>query len=337
MIVIDGSAGEGGGQILRSALGLSLVSGKPFKIHNIRANRKKPGLMRQHLTAVLAAAEIGKGEIQGASIGSTELIFTPGKVSSGYYHFSIGTAGSCTLVFQAILPALLKAAGTTEVVLEGGTHNPMAPPFDFLETTFLPLLARMGAQINAKLERPGFFPAGGGKLRITVTPSDELKALIIDTITDITLSAKAVCAQLPQHIATRELGIVAKKLHLDEANLHQIHMKENGPGNVLTIMVHSKQLTETFTGFGQKNRSAEKVALQTVNEVSGYLKSNAPVGPYLADQLLIPMALSGSGYFITGRPTNHTLTNIEVIQQFLDVTFTVEQIGRHQWKISTEN
>ncbi len=336
MIVIDGSTGEGGGQILRSALGLSLVSGKPFQIRNIRANRKKPGLMRQHLTAVQAAAEIGTCKIDGAIIGSTELFFTPDKIKAGNYHFSIGTAGSCTLVFQAILPALLMTDMSSEVVLEGGTHNPMAPPFDFLETTFLPLLGQMGIKIHATLERPGFFPAGGGKLRIAVTPAKELKPFDVCAFSKTSLSAKAVCAQLPGHIAKRELNVIAKKLHLADADLDQIQLEDYGPGNILTIMVRSEQLTETFTGFGQKNRSAEKVASQTVREVTNYLSNRAPVGPYLADQLLIPMALVGSGSFVTGKPTEHTLTNIEVIQKFLEVTFNLKQLDSKRWEIRVQ-
>ncbi len=336
MIVIDGSAGEGGGQILRSALGLSLVSGKPFQIRNIRANRKKPGLMRQHLTAVQAAAEIGSCNTDGAIIGSTKLFFTPDKIKAGKYHFSIGTAGSCTLVFQAILPALLMTDASSEVVLEGGTHNPMAPPFDFLETTFIPVLSHMGVQIRATLERPGFFPAGGGKMRIAVTPAQELKPFNICEFSKTSLSAKAVCAQLPGHIANRELNVIAKKLHLSDTDLDQIQLEEYGPGNILTIMVRSAQLTETFTGFGQKNRSAEKVASQTVREVTSYLSNKAPVGPYLADQLLIPMALAESGSFVTGKPTEHTLTNIEVIQKFLEVRFNLKQMDSKRWEIRVQ-
>src|SRR2546428_9297761 len=160
MITIDGSFGEGGGQILRTALSLSLATGTPFRIENIRAGRKKAGLLRQHLTAVLAAAEIGAAEIEGATLGSTMLTFTPKSVRAGEYRFAVGTAGSGTLVFQTILPALLRASAATRVTIEGGTHNSAAPPFDFLDRTFLPLIRKMGATVSLKLERYGFYPAG---------------------------------------------------------------------------------------------------------------------------------------------------------------------------------
>lgn len=198
MITIDGAAGEGGGQVVRSALGLSLDSGRPTTITNIRAGRQKPGLMHQHLTAVLAAAAIGEAELHGATVGSRRLIFIPKTIKPGKYRFTIGTAGSCTLVFQTILPALLATdRGLSELVLEGGTHNPMAPPFDFLATSFIPLLGKMGAGITATLERPGFYPAGGGTIRLTVRPAGRLKPLELISRTNTTVSAKALCAQLP--------------------------------------------------------------------------------------------------------------------------------------------
>jgi RNA 3'-terminal phosphate cyclase (ATP) len=334
MISIDGSLGEGGGQILRTALGLSLVCGQPFHIKNIRANRKKPGLMRQHLTAVHAAMEIGNGSAEGAAIGSKELVFTPGAIRAGSYRFSIGTAGSCTLVLQAILPALLMADKLSKVTLEGGTHNPMAPPFDFLETTFLPLLSQMGAEVIARLDRPGFFPAGGGRMTITVTPQKKLHPIELLTVSPIRFSARAVCAQLPGHIGERELQVVKNELGVADDDLDQVQLDDFGPGNILTIFAHSDQLTETFTGFGRKNVRAEKVALEAVEQARSYSRTAAPVGPYLADQLLIPMALAGSGCFLTGRPTRHTLTNIKVIQHFLGIEIAVVPVGERHWRIS---
>ncbi|MFW2368231.1 MAG: RNA 3'-terminal phosphate cyclase [Desulforhopalus sp.] len=333
MIQIDGSIGEGGGQILRTALGLSLVTGRPFHITNIRARRRKPGLMRQHLTAVRAAAEIGNAHLVGDEVCSNYLIFHPVTVQPGAYHFSIGTAGSCTLVMQTVLPALLLADQPSELVIEGGTHNPMAPPFDFLQTTFLPRLVDMGAKVAATLERPGFYPAGGGRVRIEIEPARRLKPLRLETFTHFKISAQVICAQLPEHIGRRELNSVKQKLEVEEQHLEIILIDEHGPGNTLNIFVHSDSLTETFTGFGQKNVRAEKVAKDTVKEVLSYLRASAPVGPYLADQLLIPMALAGSGSFRTTTPSKHTTTNMHVIQQFLDVEFTALQINEKTWEI----
>ncbi|KJS00589.1 MAG: RNA 3'-terminal-phosphate cyclase [Desulfobulbaceae bacterium BRH_c16a] len=333
MIEIDGSAGEGGGQILRSTLGLSMATCQPFLITGIRANRKKPGLMRQHLTAVRAAAEIGSAVVEGAEIGSGKLVFRPGEIRPGSYHFSIGTAGSCTLVFQCILPALLVADGPSNLVLEGGTHNPKAPPFDFLEKTFLPLLHQMGAKVMATLDRPGFYPAGGGRLQITIEPAQALRPIELLSLANIGYSARAVCAQLPSHIGRRELRVVQDELHISDEKIEQVQLDTYGPGNVLTIFVHSDQLTETFTGFGRRNVSAEKVAAETIKQVRNYIQAGSPAGPYLADQLLIPIALAGSGCMRTSRPSSHTLTNIAVIKQFFDIDFQVSQKSDLSWEI----
>jgi RNA 3'-terminal phosphate cyclase (ATP) len=180
MITLDGSQGEGGGQILRSALALSVITGRPFRISRIRARRPKPGLMRQHLACVEAAARIGSATVEGAALGSQELTFTPGAVVPGAHEFKIASAGSTMLLLQTILPPLLLANAPSEVVLEGGTHNPFAPPFPFIERAFLPLLRRIGFEVEAVLERPGFYPNGGGRCRVLIRPAKELKALRLD-------------------------------------------------------------------------------------------------------------------------------------------------------------
>ncbi len=221
MIKIDGSTGEGGGQILRSSLALAMCTGQAVHIVNIRIKRKKPGLMRQHLTAVQAAQQICNAEIEGDRIGSTELRFKPGPVQAGKYSFSIGTAGSTSLVFQTLLPGLLSAGAHSHLTLEGGTHNPMAPPFDFIEQSFLPLLQRMGAKIEVNLQRYGFYPAGGGVWTAKIEPIKQLKPLHLTKRGELLEhKATAVCAGLPGHIAHRELTTVANMLHRDEACLH---------------------------------------------------------------------------------------------------------------------
>src|SRR5688572_15942956 len=174
MLTIDGSFGEGGGQILRSALALSMVTGRPFRIENIRANRDNPGLARQHLTAVQSAAALCGASVEGAELRSTALSFTPGPVKPGDYTFSVGSAGSTTLVLQTVLPALLAGREPSTLTLEGGTHNPFAPPLDFLEKSFLPVVSRMGPKIDIALEQPGFAPRGGGRFIVTVEPAGKL-------------------------------------------------------------------------------------------------------------------------------------------------------------------
>src|SRR4030095_11432506 len=216
MITIDGSFGEGGGQILRTSLGLSLVTGQPFRIDKIRAGRRNPGLLRQHLTAVKAAAKIGQAEVTGVNIGSTQLTFSPGRVAAGCYQFAVGTAGSATLVLQTVLPALLISEDQdreTRLTLEGGTHNPFAPPFDFMTKAFLPLLERMGAQIEARLERYGFYPAGGGRFEIVIRPAKALVPIELNERGKIlNRRATALVAHLPRGIAERELGVGHRKL-----------------------------------------------------------------------------------------------------------------------------
>jgi RNA 3'-terminal phosphate cyclase (ATP) len=214
MITIDGSFGEGGGQILRTALGLSLVTGKPFRIDKIRAGRKKPGLLRQHLTAVNAATEVGHAEVRGAQLGSQELVFSPSEVRGGSYRYAIGTAGSATLVLQTVLPALFTAKEPSSLKLEGGTHNPFAPPFDFLQKAFLPQICRMGPKVEVTLVRPGFYPAGGGCFKVEIQPAEKLSRIDIPERGEVKRRlARALVANLPLHIATRELEVIGRKLN----------------------------------------------------------------------------------------------------------------------------
>ncbi len=355
MITIDGSQGEGGGQVLRSSLALSLVTGRPFTIANIRAGRKKPGLMRQHLTAVNAATEVGRAKATGASLHSTELTFEPGEVHPGEYHFAVGTAGSATLVLQTVLPALLCAPGPSTLRLEGGTHNPWAPPFDFLVKTFLPLVNRMGPTVEATLVRPGFYPAGGGEFRVTVTPVGNpvghggptppgkttggtpvpQRPTLRCGLEPIELlergklrrtRAKAMVAHLPLSIAHRELRLIGRKLSLKDRDLKSVElMNSRGPGNIVTIEVECENLTEVFTGFGQRQVPAETVAEKAVQQARRYLSKDVAVGEYLADQLLIPLALAGGGAFHTLGLSRHAQTNIEVIERFLDVRFEIDK------------
>jgi RNA 3'-terminal phosphate cyclase (ATP) len=336
MLQIDGSAGEGGGQILRTALGLSLVTGTPFAIDRIRAGRERPGLQRQHLTAVLAAAEVGKAEVRGAAIGSRALTFNPGKVEGGEHAFSVGTAGSATLVLQTVLPALMVGADPVRLTLEGGTHNPWAPPFEFLERAFLPLLLRMGVRVSLSLSRRGFFPAGGGRFSVEIIPAARLERLDLPSRGEVRAKkARAIVARLSPGIAQRELGVLRRRLSLDPDRLQVVEDRESrGPGNAVVVEVESEQVTEVFTGFGEKRISAETVAERVAAEVTAYLESKVPVGEYLADQLLLPLALARGGSFLTGELSSHARTNLEVIRKFLDLKFEVEQTAPGVHRVS---
>ena len=335
MILIDGSYGEGGGQILRTSLALSLVTGKPFRIESIRAGRKTSGLLRQHLTAVNAATTIGQAEVTGAEIGSGELTFAPGEVVPGEYGFAIGTAGSTSLVLQTVLPALMLASGPSVLRLEGGTHNPFAPPFGFLEKAFLPLLSKMGPQIKAELECPGFYPAGGGRVGFTISPTRKLAPFDLRERGEIRARrAKASVASLPVSIAERELAVIGQMLSWSAEWLQpEVIRNSCGPGNFVSIEIETEQVTEVFTGFGERGVSAEAVAEKAVKEARRYLASEAAIGEYLADQLLIPMALAGGGSFTTCHLSRHALTNIEIIHKFLDIRISHAPIANRIWAI----
>lgn len=330
MLTIDGSYGEGGGQILRTSLALSLVTGKPFRIEKIRAGRKSPGLLRQHLTAVNAAAEVGGAGVINATIGSRELTFTPGRITAGDYHFAVGTAGSATLVLQTVLPALLTASAPSRLTLEGGTHNPFAPPFDFLEKSFLPLINRFGPQVTAELERPGFYPAGGGKFSVEINPAASLNRLDLTERGKIKRRrGRAIVANLPRHIAEREIAVIRRKMSWNAEWLEaEVIDNSRGPGNIVLIEIESENATEVFTGFGERGVRAESVAEKAVQAARRYLSSEVAAGEYLADQLLLPMAMAGGGRFTTLPLSRHATTNINMIRKFLDVEITVETINR---------
>jgi RNA 3'-terminal phosphate cyclase (ATP) len=326
MLGIDGSVGEGGGQILRTALALSLVTGTPFRMEKIRARREKPGLLRQHLTAVNAAVAVGGAEVEGATLGSPSLAFRPGAVKAGEYHFAIGSAGSTGLVAQTVLPALLTAAAPSTLTLEGGTHNPAAPPFDFLARAFLPLIARMGPRVEAALDRPGFYPAGGGRCTFRVTPAARLAPLaLLERGTIRRRRARALVARLPRQIADRELAAVRDRLGWSDAELEAVVVngEARGPGNVLLLEVESEHVTEIVSGFGEVGVRAEVVAERAVKEARRYLAAGVPVGPHLADQLLLPLALAGGGAFRTIGLSSHSRTNLDVIRMFLTARISV--------------
>ena len=328
VVAIDGASGEGGGQILRTSLALSMVTGRAFRMINIRARRAKPGLLRQHLTAVRAAVEISDAACDGAEIGSGELVFRPGTVRAGDYRFAVGTAGSTTLVLQTVLPALALADQPSHVTLEGGTHNPLAPPFDFLAHTFLPVFNRFGPTVTATLTRAGFYPAGGGQIEVSVSPTDRL--LPVEILARGAEGGRRVVAHLagvPPGAAERAFEQVDKRLRWGRAACEVVeHPSERGQGFALVGEVGSDAHTEVFTGFGERGIRAEAVADRLVEQVRSYLAAGLPVGEYLADQLLLPTALAAGGAFRTAGLSPHARTNIAVIEAFLPVRFQVDAL-----------
>jgi RNA 3'-terminal phosphate cyclase (ATP) len=327
MLSLDGSQGEGGGQILRTALACSLLTGVPFSIEKIRAARHRPGLLPQHLAAVRAAAEITNAVTGGDILGSGTLTFEPGEVRPGEYHFDIGTAGSTGLVLQTVLVPLLSVDGESRVVIEGGTHNEGAPPFEFLDLSFAPLLRRMGAELALFLEKPGFYPVGGGRIRALVGNATWRRVELLERGAIRSVWARALVSRLPLSIAHRELAVVEKGLDWPEESLTAEAIDADGPGNALMLGVESEQVTEVLTGFGRRGLPAEEVASRTVAKTRRYLDSGVAVGVHLADQLLLPLTQTRGGSFLTSEPSTHFTTNAGVIDRFFNLNITTRPMG----------
>lgn len=338
MLVIDGSHGEGGGQILRSSLALSMITGTAFRIAHIRAGRRRPGLMRQHLAAVQAAAAVCGARVTGAEVGSTELVFRPDTPRAGTYTFAVGTAGSATLVLQTVLPALVLTAGRSALTLEGGTHNPHAPPWDFLARAYLPLLGRMGPAVDTVLERPGFYPAGGGRFRVEIAPVRALERIDLGERGAVRERRVVVkVASLSRRIAQREIDVLVARLGWPHACFCiDVVRDATGPGNAIVAEVESEHVTEVFTGFGTRGVRAETVAEAVAGEIIEYLSAGVPVGRHLADQLVLLMALAGGGSFRTLSPSDHTITQRQVLDRFLGARAHTRQVNALTWEVTVE-
>jgi RNA 3'-terminal phosphate cyclase (ATP) len=348
MIELDGSLGEGGGQILRTSLALSLITGKAFRIDNIRAKRTKPGLMRQHLACVQAAVAVGGGPNktsavnkagEAVQIGETSLTFAPGKVCAGAYEFAIGSAGSCMLVLQSVLWPLAMADKASSLILSGGTHNPMAPSYSFIKQAAPALACSVPAIFGIELRRHGFYPAGGGEVRVSIDPYERTNEKGFQAINFmqrgklLTINAECLHAGVPKGVAERELAVLQNALGLRDDQLHNRALRANeGPGNALMVTLQYEHITELFAAYGERGVSAEQVARNVLQEVLAYQKSAAPVGPHLADQLMIPLALAAVygdktqavGQYYATEQTEHTRTNAQVIEQFLPVKFAMQ-------------
>lgn len=334
-VIVDGSMGEGGGQVLRTALSLALATGRSFRIDNVRARREKPGLLRQHLAAVAAAQRIGRARVTGDAPGSTTVEFEPTTLAGGDHRIAIGTAGSTTLVLQAVLPALLVARDVSRLEIEGGTHNPMAPPFEFFDAVLRPALERMGPRISARLERHGFHPAGGGRIVVEIEPVESLRPIeLLTRGPERARRAFAHVANLPGEIAERERDVLMDALGLEsDAVAVRVLDDAAGPGNVVMARVEFDAGAEVFSAVGRHGVPAERVARLVARQTNEFLAADVPVGENLADQLLVPMALAGRGAFRTTAPSSHTRTVAEVLPMFLPVCADLSQESEHTWRV----
>ena len=333
-ILVDGSAGEGGGQILRTSLALACITGKSLHIENIRAARRNPGLGKQHLACVHAARKISDGQCHGAALSSKVLDFEPGAVLGGNFRFDIGSAGSASLVAQTVLPALFLADKPSRVTVTGGTHNPLAPPFDFVCETFLPAIAVAGFGANCRLLKHGFFPAGGGKMMFDSQPWEESTSGGRPTIDlcerdeQIQIHARIYTAKLPAHIAQRqERLLIESKLNIQDVE-HIEATDSVGPGNCVMIRLLGRNRTEVFTAFGMRGKPSQKVVGEVVSLAKDFFSSGAAIDRFLADQLLIYMAISKGGCYTTNELSSHLLTNMEIIKKFLPTEFTVDECNK---------
>ena len=322
---IDGSQGEGGGQILRTSLALALITGRKLRMRRIRAGRRQPGLQRQHLACVSAAAQLCGATVSDVDVGSQELVLSPGSTWARELTIDIGTAGSTTLVVQTIVVPALLAPHPLHVVITGGTHNELAPPFEFLDRVFLPRLREMGATVTATLERHGVMPKGGGRLILEVAPSQLRPLTAIEAGAVVARRAIAIVAGLPRHIAERECAVAQERLREPECEVREL---PDGPHNVFMVEVElASGARELATSHGRKGYPAEDVADDALDDLEDFLEAGVPVGEHLADQLLLPLAVAGGGRFRTLGPlTDHARTNIATIRAFLDVPIREERV-----------
>ena len=340
-VIINGSLGEGGGQILRASLALSMALSIPFHMINVRANRPKPGLRPQHLACVKAAQSICGATVEGAELDSKELLFQPGDVRSGEYHFDIGSGGSATLLLQAVIPPLLTAEASSTVTVTGGTHVPCSPPYEFLSQCLYPRLETMGPKLSSSLKTVGYMMDGGGVITVKVNPISQLRPLHLEAQsehigTDVIIYAHGQPDVVVQHERETlssdkfaELGISA------EAISYANPLLTKSTGNaVLVRTIHSDRTCMIFGEYLQKNRTAQKVAEIAARHALDYVRSGCATDYHLADQLLIPMALAGGGCLTVNKITNHLATCLEIIGSFMDCRHNAAPVGTRNASIS---
>jgi RNA 3'-phosphate cyclase len=328
MIHIDGSQGEGGGQVLRSSLTLSLLTGVETQIEDIRARRSKPGLRAQHLKAVEAAAAVGRAETEGGEFGSTRLTFRPGKIQPGRYQFDIGTAGSTALVLQTIFLPLARSGDRSTVAITGGTHVRWSPSYHYLELHWLNFIRRLGCEAELDMHLAGFYPEGGGRMTAAITPCSQIKGLEVTERGALKqIRGISAISNLPRHIAERQREQVIRRLgdrhYLTDIRL--VDMSSRFKGTMLLLLAEFEGSQACYFSLGEIGKPAERVADEAVDQLEQFLYSDGAIDQYLADQLLLPLAFaSGPSQLRTSKITRHLVTNADIIRSFVPVRIGIE-------------
>lgn len=332
MIEIDGSLGEGGGQLLRSSLTLAAITGLPFRMTRIRARRRPPGLKAQHLKAVEAVAAVCGARVEGARLGSWTLSFEPGPIAPGEFSIDIGTAGATSLVLRAILPPLGLAPGESRIDLRGGTHVRWSPCFDYLELQWLPVLRTIGFDAEIEMARAGFYPAGGGIVRAAIRPARRLQPIrLVERGPLRAIRGMSAVARLDPGIARRQSDQATRRLAgRAPLELDVVSLESTSPGTFLLLRAEFEHSGACFFSLGERGKPAERVADEAVDELLEFLGTSGAVDPYLADQLVVPLALApGESELAVSRVTGHLTTNAEAVRFFLPVRVEIDApVGR---------
>lgn len=335
MIVLDGNAGEGNGQALRSALTLAILTRTAFRMERIRAGKQQPGLLAPQLAVIEAARVVSNAEVTGAELGSRALTFKPRSVHGGDLTLDAGPGGSACLVFQMVLPALLRAGRSSQVTIRGGTHEPGAPTFEFLSWSYLPILTRMGAKVELTLEAPGFHPRGGGELRARIEPSELDRLELEERGASLERHFVTKTAGIPPAAADRQLRVAKDRLSLAKTELTRVdHPEALGPANITLVLHRFEHVTAVFSGVGERSSRPEEVAEQAIGPSLRYLECRGALDEHLADQLLVPMAMGRGGVFTTSEPSAHFDVQVELLRTFLGGEIEADTTDDKTWTIT---
>lgn len=329
-IRIDGSFGEGGGQILRTSVALSAITKKPVEVSNIRAKRDNPGLRPQHLTAIKAIASLCDADVENLNVGSSMIRFSPKEMQGGSMKMDVGTAGSITMILQAIIPAVSLANKRADVELIGGTDNRWSPTLDYLRYVVRPAYKILGINFDVNVLKRGYYPKGGGIVKASIEPCSKLNVLDMVSAPKIEPKMISVCSSLPKHVAERQIASALSRLQKENvkcnsysASLEQSH----SPGS--SILIYSTSDYGPFIGgdsIGERGKRAEEVGSEAADKFLDAYLSNAPIDPHLADMLVLPLSLAeGRSKFVVNKASQHLSTNLYIASKIVNCSYEISK------------